>query len=59
MGAVVLLHILPVLPLAVLHVSHHHQRRAGDEDQLQRPKANVGDGEDVVVADIGTARLKK
>lgn len=57
--ALVQLHVLLILPFAVLHVSHHHQRRAGDKNQLQRPKTDVGDGEDVVVADVGTARLQE
>lgn len=58
-GAVVLLHILGILALAELDVSHHHQRRAGDENELQCPQANVGDGEDVVIADVGAAGLEK
>lgn len=52
-------HVLTVPLLAVLNMSHHHQRRAGDEDQLQRPQTDVGDGEDAVVANIGAARLEK
>lgn len=52
-------HVLLVLTLAVFHMSHHHQRRAGDKDQLQRPQTDVGDGEDVVIADIGTAGLQR
>lgn len=37
---------------------HHHQRRTGDKDQLQCPQTDMGDGEDVVIADVGTARLE-
>ena len=57
--AVVQRFIFLVLTLAEFHMSSHHQRRAGDKDQLQRPQTDVGDGEDVVIADIGAARLKR
>ena len=53
-----LCHILHVFPLPELHMSDDHEGRAGDEDELQRPQADVGDGEDVVIADIGATRLK-
>lgn len=56
--ALVQLHVLLVLPLAVFNVSHHHQGRAGDKNQLQRPQTDVGDGEEVVIADIGAAGLE-
>lgn len=57
-GAVVLLHVLLVLAFAEFDVGHHHQRRTGDEDQLERPQADVGDGKDEVIADVGAARLQ-
>lgn len=38
-------------------MQHHHEGGAGDEDQQERPQADVGDGEEVVVADVGAAWL--
>lgn len=59
MGAVVQLYVLGILALTEFDMSHHHQRRAGDENELQSPETNVGDGEDVIIADVGTAGLEK
>lgn len=50
----------PVLPFSVLTVGHMHddeQRWTGDENQLQGPETDVGDGEKMIVANIGAARL--
>lgn len=35
----------------------NQQCRSGDQDELERPEANVGDGEKVVVADTVAAWL--
>lgn len=56
--ALVQRHILRILSFAVFNMSHHHQRRAGDKNQLQCPQTDMGDREDVVIADVGTARLE-
>lgn len=56
-GSVVLGHVLHVFSLPKLHMSDDHERGAGDEDELQCPQADVGDGEDVIVADVGATRL--
>lgn len=50
----------PVPALTVITVRHmhdHHEGRTGDEDKLQSPQADVGNGEVVVVADVGAAGL--
>lgn len=55
----VLLHIFGILPFTEFNMSHHDQRWTSDKNQLQSPEANVGDGEDVVIADVGAAGLEK
>lgn len=50
--------VLQVLSFPVLDVAHDHERRARDEDELQGPQTDVGDGEDVVKAHVVAARLE-
>lgn len=45
----------PFFPVS--HVEHHHEWRASDENKLEGPKANVGDGEEVIITDVGATRL--
>lgn len=52
LGSVLALTFFPVG-----HMQHHHEGRASDEDQLESPEANVGDGEVVIVADVGATGL--
>ncbi len=47
--------LLSVLPVGDVH--HHQERWAGDEDELQCPQPDMGDGEKVIIADVVAPRL--
>lgn len=38
-------------------VTEVHERRSGHKDDLQGPEADVGNGERLIIAHIGTSRL--
>lgn len=49
--------VLAVPFFSVRHVEHDHEGGAGDKNELQGPESDVGDGEVVVVADVGASGL--
>lgn len=48
--------LIPVVPIT--HIQCHQERWRGDKDELKTPQTDVGDGKELIVADIFTARLK-
>lgn len=42
----------------VRHVHGDQERRRGHKDELKTPETNVGDGEELIVADVLTAGLE-
>lgn len=50
--------LLLVTMVAIGHIHGDEQCRRGHEDELKTPEADVGDGEELVIADILAARLK-
>lgn len=54
-------HLQEPLLVAVVPIGHIHcdqECRRGHEDELKTPETDVGDGEELIIADILTARLR-
>lgn len=58
MGPTHLQQLFLVAMVAIGHIHGNEQRRRGHEDELKTPEADVGDGKELVIADILAARLK-
>ena len=49
---------LLIAAVTVGHVHSNQERWCGDKDELKTPEANVGDGKELIVTDVLTARLR-
>lgn len=41
------------------HIHGNQERWCGDKDKLKTPETDVGDGKELIIADVLTARLKR